>query len=151
MHPSLLHFFKALGCIFVRCSWRSTVAEKYQRLHHASSTVPGIYESSNFLDHLITFNWLKCLWSKNIIYCQRFSGSVCREMAVVADGLGRWEQLSMDIKLQLKHQQDSLENLWKKELQSFARGEGGMTYLEKILRSRLLMVKMFGYQGFGFF
>lgn len=102
MHPSLLHFVKALGYNFIRCSWR--VADKYQRLHYALSTDPGIYDSSNFLDHLITFNWLKCLWSKNIIYCQRFSESVCREMAVAADGIGRWEQLSMDIKLQLKGQ-----------------------------------------------
>lgn len=70
MHPSLLHFVKALGYNFIRCSWRSTVADKYQRSHYALSTDPGIYDSSNFLDHLITFNWLKCLWSKNIIYCQ---------------------------------------------------------------------------------
>lgn len=64
MHPSLLHFVKALGYNFIRCSWRSTVADKYQKLHYASSIDPGIYESSNFLDHLITFNRLKCLWSK---------------------------------------------------------------------------------------
>lgn len=54
---------------------------------------------------------LNACGAKNIIFCQRFSGSVCREMAVAADGIGRREQLSVDIKLQLKGQKDSLENL----------------------------------------
>ena len=45
----------------------------------------------------------------------------------------RKEQLSMDINLQLKDQKDLLENLWKRELQSFARGEAsGMICLDKI-------------------
>lgn len=92
---------------------------------------------------------LNACGARILFIVKKFSGSVCSEMAVVADGIARREQLSMDIRLQLKGQQDSLENLWKNKLQSFARGEGGMTYLG--LRSRLLMVKMFGYQGFGGF
>lgn len=45
----------------------------------------------------------------------------------------RQEQLSMDIKLQLKDQKDSLENLCKRELRSFAREEArGMICLNKI-------------------
>lgn len=43
------------------------------------------------------------------------------------------KQLSVDIKLQLKDQQESLENLWKRQFQSFARGEAsGIICLDKI-------------------
>lgn len=56
--------------------------------------------------------------------------------AFLGSALTMWvgkEQLSVDIRLQLKDRQDSLDNLWKRKLQSFARREaGGMICLGKI-------------------
>lgn len=89
-------------------------------------TVPEIYEGSNFLDQLITFNGLNVPVEQERYYCQRSSESVCREKVMDAElsafsgsALNRQmrkEELSVDIKLQLKDQQDSVENLWKTEV-----------------------------------
>lgn len=129
------------------------MADRYQRRHYALST-----QSQEFMRAAVS--WMTSspstdlhAWGARMLFTARDLLGLSAERrlwmqitsAFLGSALNMWvrkEQLSVDIRLQLKDQRDSLDNLWKRELQSFARREaGGMICLGKIGRAGFLWPK----------